>query len=221
MPKHISLDMADRTGSNSDADGRWAPIAGRVGAYNQWTITSDVGYVSGSDVTIKVQVAPTRSSDKITEMYAFATRSTIGQDSVTITVSGMWQDGYIRAVGTMNGSVSYGASMEAPFFNVTANSGLITREMQQWSELPEEARIAQEDLLQPYQTPYGYSLKMSHPKFNSDMVQATGRQLRHRFAQWAMSKTLDPKGVQNARSEEAIDRKARLSIAKYAGPTFF
>jgi hypothetical protein len=221
MPKHISLEMADRTGSASDADGRWVPIAGRVGADNQWTITSDVGYVSSSDVTVKVQVAPTRSNDKVTELYAFALRSAIGQDSVTVTVSGMWQYGYIRTVGTINGSISYGTVLEAPFFSVTANSGVITREMSQWSELQEEARIATEDLLQPYQTAYSYSLQMHKTKFHDDMVQAVGRQLRHRFTQWAISKSLDPKMVQNARSEEAVDRKARLTIAKYAGATYF
>jgi len=219
MAKHRSLDMASRTGSASDSDGRWVPVAGRTGSNYQWTITNDVGYVdSGGSVTVRVEASPRRSSDDAVTVATFTARTAPINESTTVTLSGYLARGYIRTVANVTGTVTVGTEEEASLFNITAESGRLPRQMEKWSELEEAGRRAERDLLTPYENSYGYSLAMHHPAFADDFKEAMERQLRHVYQVWALSKDQDA-----ARSLDAapVDRRARFIVSKYAPATFF
>lgn len=217
MAIHESLNPARRTGSASDSKGRWVPVGGRTGASYTWDVTVDVGDVeSGGTVTVRLEGALRRSDDDAATLYTFPARTTVGQDTVTVTLSGHLRRGFVRTVANINGTVTIGSLEEAAFFNVTAESGRLREQLSKWSEVGEAAKEAERELLSPFRSAHGYDLLIHKHGWTEAVRNAVARQLERRFTLWALGKAADPTSAVTLRETEPVDRMARREISLFS-----
>lgn len=220
MATHHSLPINNLTGANTDTEGMWVPVAGRTGMDYPWTITVDAPYIGSGSVVVRLEAAGRQASEDVVTLHTFDALATPAQVSTEVTVSGYLAHGFLRTVAKVNGTVTVGTTEDAPFFTLAAEHGRFSDQMQTWSDLPEAILDAERDLLAPYPTTRGYELAMHHPRFGDDFKYAVARQVRHRFQKWALSRSQDAKSFLDAETEP-MDRKARMTVAKYAPRAFF
>lgn len=216
MAIHESLNLERRTGSASDTVGRWIPVADRVGASYLWTVVSDVGDIESGSVTVRVEGAPVRDEAQVVTLHQFAARSAPIQESASVTLSGYLSRGFVRTVANVNGVVTQGTREEAALFSFTALSGTLATPVQGWGQAASEVARAENDLLMPYRCPGGYSLRMDAWSFPADVRDAIAAQVEHRFQLWALGRAGDPASKVTLRQMDAVDRAARLRVARYA-----
>ena len=222
MAIHESLDPASRSGSASDINGRWVPVGGRTGSSYQWTLTHDASYFeAGATVTVRYEVSQSESTGDVVTVHTFDQLSSPARQSATVTLSGYMDRGSIRAVATIAGTLTNGTTEEANFFNITAESGRITRQIQSWDEVTEAARQAENDLIEVYRRPGGrYAVDMDAHDFPTAAREAIARQITHRFGMWAAQKANAGSKIKQEQSEP-IDRAARRMIGRFTDPTYF
>ncbi|NIR76782.1 MAG: hypothetical protein GWN53_17280 [Gammaproteobacteria bacterium] len=226
MATHESLNPAERSGSSSDTNGRWIPIAGRVGKFYPWDVTVNVGNVqnTGDTVDVTVEAALTRDNDDVVTLATFSQFTTPNQANTTITVSGYFGRGYLRSVATINGTVTVGTTEEAPLFSVDAEKARLTKQVQNWDDVKEAAARAEAELIDPYRMPAGrYALYMDRHGFGENIRDAIATQIERRFQLWALSKSNDASQVVTRRQMDAIDPEAKRKVKSYSalGPTYF
>lgn len=224
MAIHESLDPAERSGSASDTNGRWVPVGGRTGSDYPWTVTVDVGNVDSGSVTVRVEGAQRRSNDDVTTLATFPAFSTPASSGTVVTVSGYLGRGYLRTVANIDGTVTVGTTEEARFFDVTSESGRITRQVSNWSEIGEAASRAERELLDPYKFAGGrYALHMDRHGWTENIRDAIATQVERRFQLWSLSKSSDPSQVVTRRQMDTVDPEAKRKVKTYSalGPTYF